>query len=188
MGSGLCTMVKKLQRRFRENRSIKLISVDGKVMRFKRRVYVKEIVEKCPEHGIFDAGSVKSLGARLLSSPLDHNSELQQGHLYYLTPLPSAGSRLEELEQNNKSHPEIISTITSIDGSRVLRVKLRMRKEDVVSFLNSNNISFAENFVVNEAPSSARGQPSQTSGSVFTSQWKPSLGTIPELNSHQIQN
>ena len=51
MGSGLYIMVKKLQKRFIENISINLISVDGMVMIFKRHVYVREIIEKFPNIG-----------------------------------------------------------------------------------------------------------------------------------------
>jgi len=182
MGSGLCSMVKKLPWKSCGNRSIKLISVDGKVMRFKRHVYVQEIVEEYPDHGIFDAGNVKRLGSNVLARPLDHNSELQPDQPYYLIPLSSAASRLEELKQIY-SHPEIIST-SPIDGGRVLRVKLRMRKKDVASFLDSTNIKLAENFVVKEPPSLDMGQRGYESGSGFNSEWKPSLNTIAELNSH----
>jgi len=180
-------MVRKLQWRPRETRSIKLISVDGKVMKFKRRVYVKEIIEEYHHHGIFDAGSMKRLGTNVLSRPLDYNSELQPGHLYYVIPLQSAGSGLEELKHNNDSFPEIIST-SSIDGSRVLRMKLRMRKEDVASFLNSATNTFDEKFVRKEMLSSAMGQHSYKTGFGLASEWKPSLDTIPELNSLQAGN
>jgi hypothetical protein len=184
MGSGLCGMVKKLRWRSTEDRSIKWVSVEGKLKRFKRPVYVKEIVEEYPHHGIFDSGTMKRLGTNVLNRPLDHNSELQPGQLYNVIPLPSAGSRLEELKQNSNSGAEIIST-SSIQGSPALRVKLRMRKEDVASFLKSTNISFADNFVLKGAPSLAMGQQSYKSGQGITSEWKPSLDTIPELNSHQ---
>lgn len=187
MGNGLCSMVKKLpSRSSREDRSIKLITVDGKVVRFKRPVYVKEILEEYPHHGIFDAGSVKRLGTNVLTRPLDHNSELQPGHQpYYLIPLTSAGSGLEESKQIH-SHPQLISA-SSIDGGRLLRVKLRMRKKDLASFIKSTNIEFAENFVTEEPLNLDMGHPGCESGSGFASGWKPSLNTISEFNSHQAK-
>ena len=131
--------------------------------------------------------AMKPLGTNVLSRPLDYNSELQPGHLYYVIPLQSVGSGLEELKQNSDSYPEIIST-SSIDGSRVLRMKLRMRKEDVASFLISASNNFAEKFVSKEMPSSAMGHHSYKSRFRLASEWKPSLDTIPELNSLQAGN
>lgn len=189
MGSRLCSGLKNLLcRSSREDRSIKLITVDGKVMRFKRPVYVKEIVEEYPHHGIFDAGSVKCWGTNVVTRPLDHNSELQAGQLYYLIPLSSsAGSgSLEELKQIY-SHPATVSA-SSIDGSHVLRVKLRMRKGDLVSFLNSTRINFGEKFVIKERPILAMGQLCCKSGPGYASSWKPNLDTITESNCLSVEN
>lgn len=143
-------------------RSIKLLKVSGEIIELQAPLFVHEIGEEYQNHWIFDSETVKRLGLRH-TSPLHHSARLQAGKTYCLVPIPpssnvSATSRLNELRVRaleRRGCFQIVSA-TQIDGdagNSGVRMKVIMKKKDMVSLLNSQEKSKK---LVNTGPSSGR--------------------------------
>jgi len=93
------------------------------------------------------------------------------------------GTATDSLKQQVEAHPvanklnrgglSVVSSSYSTDGSTV-RLKLRLREDELASFLSANNLHM-ENVVVPAIIKRATGQSA-------LSTWKPSLDTIPEVH------
>ncbi|KAI5072212.1 hypothetical protein GOP47_0012318 [Adiantum capillus-veneris] len=70
---------------------IKVLTVEGKCLRFHAPIIVKEILMEHPGHVLFLSDTVRSLGSR--ARPLTSTLSLQYGCVYFLIPQPSLASR-----------------------------------------------------------------------------------------------
>lgn len=102
-----------------------------------------------------------------------------------LQPPSRAGTAADSTKQEEEADPvvnkinraglRVVSSSYSANGSAVRTVKLRLRKEEVASFLSANNLQM-ENVVV-PLPTTIQRATRKSA----LSAWKPSLDTIAEL-------
>eukprot|EP01018_Ginkgo_biloba_P009288 Gb_33938 [translate_table: standard] len=179
-------------------RRIKLMKTDGKVLKLKGPLYVKDILEGYPRHAIFDAGVVRRLGV-VLSRPLHRNTELESARLYYIIPFEEDSDRasktrrrLDELRalfSDNHGNSSEVNIVSSADvGLHTTRVKLRLRRQHLVASLASaaqsqvvgidgNIVNDEHSVLTSLLPDSLKKCRNSSPG------WKPALPAISEKNS-----
>ncbi|TJX43848.1 DUF4228 domain-containing protein, partial [Soehngenia saccharolytica] len=154
----------------RTGRQVKVMKLDGQVMKFKPPITVEQILQDYPDHVILLSDAVRHLGIR--AKPLEGSTELKPKQLYFLLEMPkieafrgpgrvrsginmSAQSRLEAMLLSRRSTSDITPLASSSspcpvsgssspmkgeDGS--IRVKVRVSKADLVRLsLQSENSS-----------------------------------------------
>ncbi|GLJ50418.1 hypothetical protein SUGI_1074530 [Cryptomeria japonica] len=164
----------------RERRSVKIKKVDGTVMNLPSPVYVKEIVCDNPNHGVFEAGSVRRPVD--YSRPLPHSSELRPGSLYLLIPfalspvsadsgLASENEGLSKEKMVNKLKARIVSACKNGSG---MRLTIRLSKKEAVSLLGNDGQEVMKKLVASFSLSTMEKHQQKIS------EWKPSLEPIAE--------
>ncbi|KAH9293858.1 hypothetical protein KI387_040944, partial [Taxus chinensis] len=175
------------------HRRIRIVKLDGTVIKLSTPVYVKKIAGDHPDHGVFEADAVRRLG--VLSRPLPEGEELRRGRLYFLIPLPkqTKGFEREKLPTAVSRHRQLqllrrafsdgdlikrefdrgLQIVSSSDDGLNVRVKLRLRKNELAKLLSDDGNYLLEDLVVTRDLFSLPPR--------FG--WKPSLDSIAERRS-----
>ncbi|GLJ50408.1 hypothetical protein SUGI_1074340 [Cryptomeria japonica] len=133
-------------------RRVKIMKLDGEVLKFKPPVTVEQIVQNYPNHVILQSEAVRHMGIR--AQPLEELMELRPKQLYYLVEMPkredlraptrvrsvinmSAKSRLEAMLLARRSSSDIgalssshcvsSSSLDGVNGGPI-RVQVRLTK------------------------------------------------------------
>ncbi|GLJ50417.1 hypothetical protein SUGI_1074490 [Cryptomeria japonica] len=157
-------------------RRIRVMKVDGTVIKLSTPVSVKEIVGIHPDHGVFDAESVRRLGIH--SQPLPERSELHGGRLSRQLQLSRRALSNRDLTKGEFDRGVQIFS-SGVDGS-TMRVKLRLRKDELAKFLSGDGKSVVEELVgpaIQQAMEKKQGVSISRPPSFG---WKPSLDSISE--------
>eukprot|EP01018_Ginkgo_biloba_P037654 Gb_39534 [translate_table: standard] len=107
---------------------IKVMKLDGEILKFKAPVTVGQIVGEYPNHVILHSEAVRHLGVR--AKPLDECTPLKPKHLYFLVQLP----KLEE----SRAPRRVRSGITMNAKSRLESMLLARRSVSDISVMTSS--------------------------------------------------
>uniref|UniRef100_A0A0D6QR02 Uncharacterized protein n=1 Tax=Araucaria cunninghamii TaxID=56994 RepID=A0A0D6QR02_ARACU len=183
---------------------IRVMKVDGQVLKLDGPMYAEEILCNYPNDAIFHSESVRRFGGR--SRPLDGSTQLRGGELYYLIPRPptSSGS-CQSTESGASRHRRClprslsmsfrekkpsIEIIPSPSQDGVVRLKLLISKRELATLMSESTDAMAmvESIVTPLLTEmEARHPKSSSSSSAVVGrgggfQWKPELESIPEIN------
>ncbi|KAK4359501.1 hypothetical protein RND71_021730 [Anisodus tanguticus] len=155
----------------RGKRTVKVMTIDGQTMKLKTPVYAREVLKDYPGSVLLESESVKHFGIR--AKPLEYKQELKPKRLYFMVEMPkeekvtrrvssgiqiSAKDRLESLMLARRSVSDIslmkpaasivTTTEEEINGTAVMRMKLRLPKAEVEKMMQSNHTAdIAENIM-----------------------------------------
>lgn len=189
------------------DQSIRVMRMDGQVLRFEGPIYAEEVLcNYYPNNALL-------FHSQSLRRPLKGNIELQEGQLYYLIPCPgtsrqfietslassSASTRQQKRSclllrslRGDKKQPSIeMIPCASQDG--VVRLKLLISKKELATLMSESTdaMKMVESIVTPlllsqmEArnPKTLEARNPKTSASRGGSvSWKPELESIPEIN------
>ncbi|GLJ50384.1 hypothetical protein SUGI_1073960 [Cryptomeria japonica] len=149
----------------RHHGHVKIMKLDGQVMKVKGPLIVDDILADYPGYVILHSEAVRHMGVK--AKPLDGSATLNAKHLYFLVQLPkvenhkreprrvrsgipmNAKSRLESMLLTHRSISDIShmncdpssSEIMSEDNGAV-RVKVRLTKAQLIEMLGESQESF----------------------------------------------
>lgn len=200
-------MLQCVKRCFNGDQSIRVMRMDGQVLRFEGPIYAEEVLcNYYPNNALL-------FHSQSLRRPLKGNIELQEGQLYYLIPCPgtsrqfietslassSASTRQQKRSclllrslRGDKKQPSIeMIPCASQDG--VVRLKLLISKKELATLMSESTdaMKMVESIVTPlllsqmEArnPKTLEARNPKTSASRGGSvSWKPELESIPEIN------
>lgn len=151
---------------FKKRKTIKIMKIDGTTYRQKTPVQAGDILRAHPGHDLLESEEVKQKSLR--AQPLHPDHPLQPGKLYFLVELPklprhggagpprrawsgalhvSAKDRLESLKLSRRSVSDLTimntgtGTGTGTDNEGMTRIKMRLRKEDVMRVMEGSTDS-----------------------------------------------
>lgn len=161
----------------RQEKLIKVMKTDGKVLEYKSPIKVQQVLSDFAGHAISDTLSVVRY--------LRPDSDLIGGHLYYLLPLPVVVPEVEKTKRVRFANPEVLED--SKGSGVVMRIKLVMSKQELEMMLRKGGIS-VEDMVSQVQKKQSTDQnndhknENNEDGDGSCKGWKPVLEGIPELS------
>ncbi|XP_010931137.1 uncharacterized protein At1g66480 [Elaeis guineensis] len=135
-----------------DKKMIKIMRMDGKILRYQSPLKAYQILSEFPEHAIFDALPVVH--------HLDPTTDMRSGQLYYLLPLKTP---IKE---------------TGL-GTGVVRIKLVISKQELKDLLLKGGVTFDNMISLGQRrPSNRRSG----DGEEKCIGWRPALESIQEGN------
>ncbi|GLJ50409.1 hypothetical protein SUGI_1074350 [Cryptomeria japonica] len=134
------------------HRRVKVMKLDGEVLKFKPPVSVEQVLENYPNHVILHSDAVRHMGVRAI--PLEESVQLRPKQLYFLVEMPkltdlraptrvrssinmSAKSRLETMLLKRRSNsdigaltcsPAVCSSSVNGENGGPVRLQVRLSK------------------------------------------------------------
>ncbi|KAA8516722.1 hypothetical protein F0562_016772 [Nyssa sinensis] len=151
-----------------QEKVIKVMKTDGKILEYKAPMKVHQLLSEFSGHAISDALPVVQ--------HLRTEAELLGGQLYYLLPLP-----VPPPEFNKKMLRFSNSVVEGEEGSRVVRIKLVVSKQELEVMLRKGEVS------IDDMISQLQKEKDMNGVAKFDDDgkckgWKPLLESIPEGN------
>ncbi|KAH9295563.1 hypothetical protein KI387_039151, partial [Taxus chinensis] len=184
---------------------VKIMKLDGEVMKLKVPVTVDEILKDFPGYVILHSEAVRHMGVR--AKPLDGSANLQAKHLYFLVELPKlenyvcaprkvrsglimdAQSRLETMLLARRSISDI-TFLNKDDQNGGLRLKVRLTRAQLAKMTteSQNSSETAEKILhscLERAETLEMEEEKDKEGeerNPSSLPWKPALVSIPEAS------
>lgn len=155
----------------------KLVSVmktDGKIIEYKAPIKVHQVLSEFSNHSLSDKLPVVK--------HLHPNTEMLQGHLYYLLPLPVAPQPTETKKKIKKTvrfSEDIVEQEEERRTSGVVRIKLVITKQELQAMLGKEGVSVED--MLSQKPIKI-GDVNEEDGNICLKGWLPALESIPELD------
>ncbi|KAK6126396.1 hypothetical protein DH2020_039846 [Rehmannia glutinosa] len=134
-----------------QEKIVRVMKTDGKILEYKSPIKVHQVLSEFPHHAISDKLPV--------IKHLHPNTEMLQGHLYYLLPLPVP------------PQPDVLELGDGGENG-VVRIKVVISKQELQAILSNGGVS------VDDVISKVQ----KKDDLVISKGWSPTLESIPEVN------
>lgn len=154
-------------------KSVSVMKTDGKIIEYKAPIKVHQVLSEFSHHALSDKLPVVK--------HLHPNTEMIQGHLYYLLPLPVAPQPTERKKE--KKRVRFLEDIEEKEEERrasgVVRIKLVITKQELQAILRKEGVSVED--MLSQKPIKI-GDINEDGGNISLKGWLPALESIPELD------
>ncbi|KAL8526371.1 hypothetical protein ACS0TY_015548 [Phlomoides rotata] len=147
------------------------MKTDGKIIEYKAPIKVHQVLSDFSHHALSDKLPVVK--------HLHPNTEMLQGHLYYLLPLPVAPQPIEKRKKKTVRFSEDIVEQEERRTSGVVRIKLVITKQELQAMLGKEGVSVED--MLSKKPIKI-GDIHEEDGNISLKGWLPALESIPELD------
>ncbi|KAK6126380.1 hypothetical protein DH2020_039880 [Rehmannia glutinosa] len=143
------------------------MKTDGKILEYKSPIKVHQVLSEFPHHAISDKLPV--------IKHLHPNTEMLQGHLYYLLPLPVPPQPIKKKTTTKKAVRFSDDVLELGDGGEngVVRIKVVISKQELQAILSNGGVS------VDDVISKVQ----KKDDLVISKGWSPALESIPGISS-----
>lgn len=154
-----------------EEKSVSVMKTDGKILEYKAPIQVHQILSEFSHHAISDKLPVVK--------HLHPNTELLQGKLYYLLPLPQPAKKKTTPKKKVRFAEDVVEKERRSSGA--VRIKLVITKQELQAILAKEGVS------VEDMMSQAKKEPikilsfDRDEGGMDLKGRSPALESIPEV-------
>ncbi|XP_051131993.1 uncharacterized protein LOC127252039 [Andrographis paniculata] len=159
-----------------QGKPVRVMKTDGKIIEYKAPIKVHQVLSEFSHHALSD-------NQLPLGKHLHPNTEMLQGRLYYLLPLP--WTPMKKKKNSNKVVRFSDDVVEMEEPGKVVRIKLVISKKELQEMLGSEGIISDGDVVsqVQTGPAAYKIQSISRDGGISPRGCLPgALETIPESN------